>query len=130
MVSSAHYSKDKILLEKIQHRFTRMIPGLKNLDYATKLEILHLRSLEERRNRADLIELFKMFKGFTKVRVEELFERSLNSNTRGHSLELKKQHCRTDLRKFFISARVVSRRNLLDEHAISTMTVKSFKNRL
>jgi len=127
---SPHYSKDKILLEKIQHRFTRMVPGLKNLDYATRLDKLRLWSLEERRNRADLIELFKMFKGLTKVRVEELFERSLNSKTRGHSLKLKKQHCRTDLRKFFFSERVVDRWNLLDEHAVSATTVNSFKNRL
>ena len=28
---SPHYNKDKILLERIQHRFTRMIPDIKNL---------------------------------------------------------------------------------------------------
>ena len=34
---SPHYSKDKDLLERIQHRFTRMVPGLKNLPYEEQL---------------------------------------------------------------------------------------------
>ena len=54
-----HYSKDKALLENIQHRFTRMIPGYSQLDYNTRLNRLKLWTLEERRNRADLIELSK-----------------------------------------------------------------------
>jgi len=87
---SPHYSKDKILLEKIQHHFTRMIPGFKNLDYSARLDVLRLWSLEEQRNRSHLIEQFKMFKGLTKIRVEKLFERSLNSKTRGHAFKLRK----------------------------------------
>ena len=55
---SPHYKKDKQLLEKVQHRFTRMIPGLKNLEYEQRLKSLGIWSLEERRNRADLLEVF------------------------------------------------------------------------
>jgi ribonuclease P/MRP protein subunit RPP40 len=127
---SPHYSKDKILLERIQHRFTRMIPGLKKLEYSSRLDVLHLWTLEERRNRSDLIELFKIFKGLTKIRVEDLFERSLYNSTRGHSLKLRKQCCRTDLRKFFFSERVICRWNLLDEDTVRSATVNSFKNSL
>jgi len=54
-VWSPHYKKDKILLERIRRRFTRMIPELKNMDYESRLNRLGLWSLEERRNRADLI---------------------------------------------------------------------------
>jgi len=50
--------------------------------------------------------------------------------TSGHSLKLRKQHCRTDLRKFFFSERVVSWQNLLDADAVSAATVNSFKNLL
>ena len=53
---SPHYNKDKVLLEKIQHCFTRMIPGFSQLDYMTRLR-LNLWTLEKRRNRSDLIEL-------------------------------------------------------------------------
>jgi len=54
---SPHYMKDKQMLEKVQHRFTRMFPHLKSLPYEGFCE-LGLWSLEERRNRADLIEVF------------------------------------------------------------------------
>ena len=47
---SPHYIKDKVLLEKAQHRFTRMIPGLKKLDYNSRLVLLGIWTLEERRN--------------------------------------------------------------------------------
>ena len=61
---SPYYVKDKALLERVQHRFTRMFPELKDLLYSQRLAKLRLWSLEERRNRADLIEIFKMIKGF------------------------------------------------------------------
>jgi len=38
-----------------------MVPGMKELDYLLRLKILKLWSLEERRNRSDLIEVFKMY---------------------------------------------------------------------
>ena len=47
---SPHYDKDKSLglLERVKHRFTRMVPGLKNMPYQQRLEHLGLWSLEER----------------------------------------------------------------------------------
>ena len=64
---SPHYQKDKKLLEKVQHRFTRMITSLKWLQYEARLQELGLWTLEERRNRADLIEVFKMAHGFSAI---------------------------------------------------------------
>jgi len=51
------YQKDKSLIERVQHRFTRMIPGFSKLLYRERLKRLGLWSLEERRNRADLIQV-------------------------------------------------------------------------
>jgi hypothetical protein len=127
---SPHYSKDKIILEKIQHRFTRLIPGLKQLDYNTRLNRLNLWTLEERRNRADLIELFKIYKGLSEIDFDALFELANDSRTRGHTLKLKKHHCRLDLRKFFFSERVISRWNALDNEAVTATSVNSFKSQL
>ena len=56
---SPHYKKDKELLEKAQQRFTKMIKGMKGRE---RLQKLNLWSLEERRNRQDLIEVFKFVK--------------------------------------------------------------------
>lgn len=127
---SPHYNKDKCLLEKIQHRFTRMIPGFAKLSYSTRLDKLHLWSLEERRNRADLIELFKIQKGLSGISVHDMFEPDTAGRTRGHSLKLRKHYCRLDLRKHFFSERVISKWNSLDEDTVAATSVNAFKTRL
>jgi len=62
---SPRYVKDKEFLEKVQHRFTRLFKDFRDLDYISRLDHLGLWALEERRNRADLIEVFKLCKGHT-----------------------------------------------------------------
>jgi len=66
-VWSPHYVKDKQMLEKVQHWFTHMFPHLKKLPFKVSLEALGLWSLEERRKRADIIEVFKKVKQLTSV---------------------------------------------------------------
>ena len=57
-----HYKKDKELIEKVQRRFTKMINNMEGKSYEERLYCLKLWTLEERRNRQDLIEVFKMCK--------------------------------------------------------------------
>jgi len=79
-----HYNKNKFLLEKIQHRFARMFPHLRSLSYENRLHQLGLWSLEEQRNRADVIELFKMVKGLSSTPLVTIFQegwRYLNQRT-------------------------------------------------
>ena len=47
--------KDIESLEKVQRRFTKRLPGLRNLTYCQRLARLQLKSLELRRLRFDLI---------------------------------------------------------------------------
>ena len=42
-----YYKKDMEMIEQIQHRFTRMVEGMKRLSYDERLEKLGLWSLEE-----------------------------------------------------------------------------------
>jgi len=105
---SPRCQKDKKLLEKVQHRFTRMITSLKSLQYQARLQKLGLWTLEERRNRADLIEVFKMAHRFAAIRLTDMFQIDTSGRTRGHSLNLVKCRCSKDIRKFFFSHRVVS----------------------
>lgn len=126
---SPYYCKDKQLLERVQHRFTRMIPGFKQLSYGNRLQRLGLWSLEERRNRADLLEVFRIFRGWSVVSFDSLF--SLNiSVTRGHSAKIVRKRCRLDVRRHFFSERVVERWNNLDQHVIDSDTLNSFKSGL
>jgi len=83
-VWSPHYTKDKELLERVQHRFTRMIKEVHDKEYLDRLKELNLWTLEERRNRADLIELFKIYKGFSTVHFESLFTLDCSNKGKAH----------------------------------------------
>ena len=52
--------KDKNLVESVQRHFTKVIIGMKDLDYPQRLEKLNLPSLEFRRLRGDMIEVYKI----------------------------------------------------------------------
>jgi len=67
---SPYYEKDKKILEKIQRRFSRLIPGLSELSYEDRLKSLRLWSVEDRRLRADLIEVYRMYHGLSAVDFE------------------------------------------------------------
>ena len=126
---SPHYVKDRERLERVQHRFTRMVPGLKGLEYGGRLERLNLLTLEERRNRADLVELFKISKGLSAIPWNS-FRVDSSERTRGHSKKLVKGSFRRDIRKYFFSQRVVNRWNGLSEEVVSAGTVEDFKRKL
>jgi len=125
---SPHYSKDKALIERIQHRFTRMFPRLKKLKYEVRIDCLGIWTLEEHRSRADLLHLFKMYKGLSSTPFSRFFGISSVTNTRGHTAKLMKSRCQLDTRRF--SERVIDRWNCLDQEAIDSGTVNSFKNSL
>jgi len=58
--------------------------------------------LEERGNRQDLIEVFKICEGFGRIRPEELFHfDDRGKGTGGHSHKLVKVRCTMDSRKHF-----------------------------
>ena len=60
----------------------------KSLQYEDRLQKLGLWTLEERRNRADLIEVFKMAHGFSTIPLTDMFQIDTAGRTRGHSLKL------------------------------------------
>jgi len=96
------------------------LPGLKSMSYTDRLKELNLWSLEERRNRADLIEVFRICHGQSAWDcMWKLFERVTDSKTRGHSLKLKQFRCKLDLRKYFFSERFADRWNSFDEDTVS-----------
>eukprot|EP00061_Rhincodon_typus_P002952 g18895.t1 len=59
--------KDVEALERMQRRCIRMLPGLEGRSYEERLRELGLFSLEQRRMRGDLIEVYKMMRGIDRV---------------------------------------------------------------
>lgn len=121
--------KDIKNLEKIQRRATRMIEGCRGLKYVDRLEAAGLISLEDRRTRGDLIEVFKMVKGLSKIDYKSFFKLDDTSRTRGHMYKLVKVRSRLDIRKNCFSQRVVSEWNKLPAVVVEAESVNSFKNR-
>ena len=58
-VWSPYLAKDKQLLEKVQARATKLITNLKDLPYEERIANLNLTTLEDRRRRGDLIEVYR-----------------------------------------------------------------------
>ena len=57
---STHWVQDIKLVEGVQPQATKLVPELKHLPYVEILKRLRLRTLEERRTRGDLIEMYKI----------------------------------------------------------------------
>ena len=91
------------LLEGVQRRATKLLPGMKDMGYANILKALKLPSLEYRRLRGDLIETFKFKNQMYAVNSDTLLPLEKESRTRGNSQKLKKQRFNTTIRKQFFS---------------------------
>ena len=87
------YKKDAIQIENVQRRATRFVSNLKTLPYPRRLKTLGLPSLEYRRNRADMVQLYKILNGIDQVDKDLLFTMS-NNPTREHSLKIFKKRYR------------------------------------
>ena len=72
----------------------------KGLTYEERLRKLGITTLETRRLRGDLIEVFKIFKGFDDIKHTDFFTRSF-TGLRGHELKLFKRQVCLDARKYF-----------------------------
>ena len=67
-----HLKSDINSLEKVQHRVTRLTAGFRKLAYAERLKRLGITTLEQRRKRGDLIQLFKIFNNIDQVKFDYL----------------------------------------------------------
>jgi hypothetical protein len=85
VVWSPQVKKDKNLIESVQRRATRIIPGLIGKPYEKRLKIMRLPSLCCRRLRGDPIEVYMYTHGLYKV-PEGVKEFKTRTNTRGTAI--------------------------------------------
>jgi len=97
--------KHKITLENSQRRATKELPCMRHLSYIEILKLLKLLTIEYRRLRIDMIEVYKIIHNIydqlsvpNLLRINEISQRTGN---RGDSLKLFTQRAKLDLNKVF-----------------------------
>ena len=126
--------KDINRLERVQKRALKMINGLQGKTYEEKLKELNLLSLEERRERGDMITCFKIMRGLEDTdrdRFFDLVETEPSRVTRNttNKLNMKHQPFQTEIRKYSFAVRVPKKWNSLPTHVRDAETLNQFKNR-
>ena len=129
VVWSPHHRKYIDMIERVQRRATKCVPGLKDKTYEERLAEMKLPSLSFRRKRGDFIELYKYTHGLYSVN-ESLIHYSEIRRTRGHNLKLEKRSCNLDIRKYFFTFRTVNTWNELPEEIVNSPSLNSFKTRI
>ena len=134
---SPHLIKYKELVENVQRRATKFIPGMYDLSYPERLRILKLPTLAYRRIRGDMIQVYKMLCADPK---EGGYDESLPnflSIGSNHSYSLNKHPkylptLRWDkpIRKHCFSIRIRNIWNSLPTEVVMSKSVKSFEKAL
>jgi hypothetical protein len=129
LIWSPRTKMDRDAIEGVQRRATKLVPGLKDKSYEDRLHVLNLPTLEYRRRRGDMLELYKYTHGLYQLDTPWM---NLDPSpvTRGHNFKLKKLNCRTDLRKNVFSYRVVNAWNSLPNEVVNAPSPDCFKARL
>ena len=112
-------------LEKVQRKFTRLINDIGTLTYGERLKSLTLTTLAERRMRGDLIEAFKIIRGFVNYG-QNLFNLSIS----GLNILSKITKTTSPDRRDFFSERILKYWNILPKNVKMSESVNSFKANL
>ena len=125
-------------VERVQRRATKIIPSLRELSYSSRLKKLNLETLDYRRRRADLLEMYRITEGIHNLDqhchcsicpTKQMFTPSLSTATRGHTKKVQIQEA-TGIRRNFFSARVAAPWNNLTEKTVSSTNINIFKSNL
>ena len=126
---SPYLLQDIDMVERVQRRFTKSLPGMRNVSYLDRLETLQLESLESRRIYFDLLFLFKMIHNHIDLQWRDLFEFS-SSSTRGHSFKINVQYSRVNCRKYFFINRITPIWNNLPNNVVESTSIWQFRSLL
>ena len=132
VVWSQHLKKDINKLERIQRTATRMVPELEELQYEERLKEMGLPTLKERRERGDIITIFKLLNKLEVTDNDKLLQREIGNHrrTRGHAMKLKKERCLKDTKKYSFPQRSIEVWNKLPEEIVTVKCVHKLKEKL
>ena len=127
-VWSPYRKGDIDAVESVQRRVTRILPELRGLDYDARLRSLKLPTPTYRRLHGDVINVYTYIHGIYRVPLaDNMFEMAQYGATRGHSFKLYKHQSRLNLRKHFLSQRVVDVWNSLPDDVVTAPSLNMLK---
>ena len=91
---------------------------------------MNLGTLEHRRWKFDMIQVFKILRKIDDLNFDEFFTYASYGRTRGHSLKLVVPKCRSNYRQSSFSVRVINCWNSLPESTVSATSIDVFKKKL
>ena len=108
---------------------TKLVKSISHLPYGERLKKLSLTTLYYRRQRADVLQVFRIIKGIDKLDIGNFFE--LNSRpSRYNSLKLIKPRALTSHKQFSFSHRVINNWNELLDSVVLADNLNMFKRNL
>ena len=117
------YTKKLInLIENVQRRATKLIPGMSNFRYRERFEKMELPTLQYRRYRGDMIEVHKLSHHFYDQKTANNildFEQAHSHNIRGYPFKIFKLNCKKD--------RITEQWNNLPLHIATAPIMNAFK---
>ena len=117
-------------IEKVQKIFTKRLPGLLNLNYCERLQILKLKSLEHRRLIIDLVTCYNIIHNNITITRKNFFTFSTSTNLRGHPFRLSILIIKNNTHRSFFSVRTIKIWNALPTEIVTAKNINIFKSRL
>ena len=129
VIWSPWLKKDIVAIEGVQRRATKLVKDIKDLSYEERLRELGLPTLIYRRERADMVQMFKIMKEFDQVHLNTL-QMNKSAKTKGHEMKIGKRHLNYKSIMNSFVPRSTNKWNSLPEACVNSTTVNSFKNNL
>ena len=130
-VWSPYLKSDIEMLEKVQRRAVKWIKFDKGKTYKSKLRVIGIQSLTDRRMRGDLIQTFKWSNDIDKIQSVNKPEFNCDTRTRGHSRRYKRELIKNcNARYYYLTNRIGKQWNKLPEGVALSPSMNSFKSRL
>lgn len=130
-VWSPHQVMDVNIIESVQKRYFKRMPGLENKTYEQCLSSLGFKTLEHRRVLFDLIQCYKIVRQLDGLAFHEFFQYDPQNYDFGyHPLALTPPRTNLACRKYFFSSRVVPVWNSLPADVAQSESLEIFIKRI
>ena len=122
-------------LEAVQRRATKMVIELRSMEYEERLEALGLTTLEDRRKRGDLIQIYKIINKMEVVDIDMGIGNNQRTagggQTRRHGYQIEKEiSVNYPMRNYSLPNRNATTWNILPSEVVAADTANIFKSRI